>query len=133
MSVRLLLQSPRGERASAATAERRGSIRIKVTDLIGMLAQAGRRALRRRAAPRPGAPIAVPGLLTVLLGLVLAIWLAKLFPRGQTVRHRLRCTRKQFEAALALLPLALKLLSNPIVRDYLRRTVIRQISRKLGR
>jgi hypothetical protein len=73
------------------------------------------------------------GLLTMLLGTVLTSWLAILFRRRRTMRHRLFRGRKRFVAALALLPLALKLLSNPIVRDYLRGTVTRQISRKLGR
>jgi hypothetical protein len=80
-----------------------------------------------------GRPSPTLGLLAVLLGAVLATWLAHPFARRRTMRQRLRRGRKRFGAALALLPLALKLLSNPIARAYLRGTVTRRISRKLGR
>ena len=78
-----------------------------------------------------GQPSPTLDLLTVLLGAVVVGWLATLFPRRRTMRQRLRRGRRRLEAGLALLPLALKLLSNPIVRGYVRGTVARQISRKL--
>jgi uncharacterized membrane protein YjgN (DUF898 family) len=93
-------------------------VRMKVTDLMGIV---------------QGQPLLALGLLTVLLGAVIATRLAKLFPRRQTMRRRLLRGRREFTAAVTLLPLALKLLSNPIVRDYLRGTVTRRISRKLWR
>ena len=89
---------------------------VEVTDLMGSIRE------------RPSLAL---GLLTALLGTIVAIRLADLFPRRQTMRHRLRRGRKRFEAALALLPLVLRLLSNPIVQGYVRGTVARQISRKL--
>ena len=70
------------------------------------------------------------GLLTVLLGAIVATRLANLFPRRQTMRHRLRRGRKRIEAAHALFSLVLRLLSNPIVQGYVRGTVTRQLSRK---
>jgi hypothetical protein len=73
------------------------------------------------------------GLLTALVGSVGITWLANRLPRRQTLRLRLRHGRRQFKAALDLPPLASKLLANPIVQDYLRRTVLRAVSRKLGR
>jgi hypothetical protein len=73
------------------------------------------------------------GLLSVLLGAVLAAWQTRSFSRRQTLRHRRRRGRRQFKAALDLLPLAIKLLANPLVQGYLRRTVLRAVSRKLGR
>jgi len=74
------------------------------------------------------------GLLSVLLGAVLAAWqAAKSFPRRQTLRQRFRHGRRQVKAALDLPALALKLLANPILRGYLRRTVMREVSRRLGR
>ena len=48
------------------------------------------------------------------------------------LRVRLLHDRKQFRAVLGLLPLGLKLISNSIIRDHLRRYVTRRISRKLG-
>ena len=80
-----------------------------------------------------GQPSPTRGLLTVLLGAVVVGWLATLFPRRRTMRQRLRRGRRRFKAGLALLPLALKLLSNPIVRGYVRGTVARRISQKLRR
>jgi len=70
-------------------------------------------------------PRLILGLLTTLLGVVLATWQAR--------RYRLRHGRRKFKAALDLPPLVGKLLANPIVQDYLRRTVTRGLSRKLGR
>ena len=78
-----------------------------------------------------GQPSPTRDLLTVLLGAVVVGWLAALFPRRRTMRQRLRRGRRRFKAGLALLPLALKLLSNPIIRSYVRGAVARQISRKL--
>ena len=80
-----------------------------------------------------GQPSPTLDLLTVLLGAVVVGWLATLFRRRRTMRQRLRRGRRRLKAGLALLPLALKLLSNPIVRGYVRGTVARQISRKLWR
>jgi hypothetical protein len=73
------------------------------------------------------------GLLTALVGGIGITWLATRVPRRRTLRLRLRHGRRQFKAALDLPPLASKLLANPIVQDYLRRTVLRAVSRKLAR
>jgi hypothetical protein len=92
----------------------------------GMLGRGGAIAMQKR-------PALAFGLLSVLLGAVLAAWQTRSFPRRQTLRHRLRRGRRQVKAALDLPPLAIKLLANPLVQDYLRRTVLRAVSRKLGR
>ena len=73
------------------------------------------------------------GLLSGLLGAALAGWQVSAFPRRRTLWHRLRHGRRQIKAALALPPLVIKLLANPLVEGYLRRTVLRAVSRKLGR
>ena len=78
-------------------------------------------------------PSSARGLLAVLLAGFVATWLVSLFPRPRTLRYRLRPGRKRVEAAVALFPLALRLLSNPIVRGYVRGTVARRISQKLRR
>jgi hypothetical protein len=78
-------------------------------------------------------PALALGLLSVLLGAALAAWTIKAFSRRQTLRHRLRHGRRQVKAALDLPPLVIKLLTNPLVEGYLRRTVLRAVSRKLGR
>ena len=78
-----------------------------------------------------GHPSPTRDLLTVLLGAAVIGWLATLFPRRRTMRQRLRRGRGRFSAGLALPPLALKLLSNPIVRGYVRGAVARRISWKL--
>jgi hypothetical protein len=78
-------------------------------------------------------PALALGLLSVSLGAALAVWRARLSSRRQTLRHRLRHGRRQVQAALDLPPLAIKLLANPLVQSYLRRTVLRAVSRKLGR
>ena len=80
-----------------------------------------------------GRPSLAFGLLTALVGCVLAIWQARSSPRRQTLRHRLRHARGRFRAALDLPPLAIKLLANPIVQDYLRRKVLSEVSRSLRR
>jgi hypothetical protein len=93
----------------------------------GMLGCDGAIAMQER-------PALAFGLLSVLLGAVLAAWqAAKSFPRRQTLRQRFRHGRRQVKAALDLPPLAIKLLANPLVQGYLRRTVRRAVSRKLGR
>ncbi len=94
------------------------------------------RIVRRRATPasrRRGHPSPTRDLLTVLLGAAAIGWLATLFPRRRTMRQRHRRGRTRFTARLALFPLALKLLSNPIIRSYVRGAVARRISRKLRR
>jgi hypothetical protein len=59
--------------------------------------------------------------------------------RGEEMTGKLRGgsrfeeSTNQVRAGIALLPLAMKLLSNPIVRYYLRRTLARQLSRSFGR
>jgi hypothetical protein len=73
------------------------------------------------------------GVLSVLLAAGLAARKTRSFPRRQTLWHRLRHGRRQVKAALDLPPLAIKLLANPLVGGYLRRTVLRTVSRKLGR
>ena len=73
------------------------------------------------------------GLLVALLGAILAARKARSFPRQQTMRQRLRHGRRQLKGALGLPSLAVKLLANPIVRDYLHRTVLREVSRRLKR
>ena len=78
-------------------------------------------------------PALALGLLSVLLGAALASWKIKSFSRRQTLRHRLRHGRRQVKAALDLPPLVIKLFANPLVEGYLRRTVLRAVSRKLGR
>ena len=78
-------------------------------------------------------PVLVFGLLTVLLGAALATCRARLIPRRRRLWHRLRHGRRQVKAALDLPPLTIKLLANPLIRDYLRRAVLRAVSRKLGR
>ena len=92
----------------------------------GMLCSGGAIAIQER-------PALVFGLLTVLLGAVLATWQARLIPRRRRLWHRLRHGRRQVKAALDLPPLAIKLLANPLVQGYLRRAVLRAVSRKLGR
>jgi hypothetical protein len=78
-------------------------------------------------------PALALGLLSVLLGAALASWKIKSFSRRQTLPHRLRHGRRQVKAALDLPPLVIKLFANPLVEGYLRRTVLRAVSRKLGR
>ena len=78
-------------------------------------------------------PALALGLLSVSLGAALAAWKTRSFSRRQTLRHRLRHGRRQVKAALDLPPLVIKLLANPLVQGYLRRTVLRAVSRKLGR
>ena len=78
-------------------------------------------------------PALMFGLLTALTGAVGTTWLATRVPRHQTMRRRLRRGRKQFGAALTLLPLAVEVLSKPSVKAYLRRTMMRELSRRLGR
>ena len=78
-------------------------------------------------------PALALGLLSVLLGAALAAWQTRSFSRRQTLRQRLRHGRRQVKAALDLPPLMIKLLANPLVEGYLRRTVLRAVSRKLGR
>jgi len=78
-------------------------------------------------------PALALGLLSVLLGATLAAWKARAFSRRQTLRQRLRHGRRQVKAALDLPPLAIKLLANPLIQGYLRRMVLRAVSRKLGR
>ena len=78
-----------------------------------------------------GRPSPTRDLFAMLLGAAGIGWLATLFPRRRTMRQRLRRGRTRFTAGLALFPLALKLLSNPIIRGYVRGTVARQISRTL--
>jgi len=73
------------------------------------------------------------GLLSMLLGAALAAWKIKSFSRRQTLRQRLHHSHCQVKAALDLPALAVKLLANPILRGYLRRTVMREVSRRLGR
>jgi hypothetical protein len=73
------------------------------------------------------------GLLALPLGTILAAWLVSSFPRRQTIREGLHHSRKQVRAALDLPALTVKLLANPIVRVYLRRTGLREVSRRLGR
>ena len=94
--------------------------------LLGMLGSDVSTVIRER-------PALGFGLLSVLVGVGLDIWQACSCPRRQTMRHRLRHGRRQFKATLDLPPLAIKLLANPIVQDYLRRTVLRTVSRKQGR
>jgi hypothetical protein len=78
-------------------------------------------------------PALALGLLSGLLGAALVAWKARSFSRRQTLRHRLRHGRRQVKAALDLPPLLIKLLANPLIQGYLRRTVLRAVSRKLGR
>jgi type IV secretory pathway TrbD component len=92
----------------------------------GMLCTGGAIAMQER-------PSLAFGLLTVLLGAALAVWQTRSSPRRQAMRHRLRHGCRQFKAALDLPPLVIKLLANPLVQAYLRRTVLRAVSRKLGR
>jgi hypothetical protein len=73
------------------------------------------------------------GLLIALTGAVSTAWLATRVPRRQTMRSRLRRGRKQFGAALTLLPVAVQIFSKPSVKAYLRRTMMRELSRRLGR
>jgi hypothetical protein len=73
------------------------------------------------------------GLLSGLLGAVLAGWQVSAFPRRRTMWHRLRHGPGQFKAALDLPPLVIKLLANPLVQGYLRRRILREVLRKLGR
>ena len=78
-------------------------------------------------------PALALGLLSVVLGAALAAWQTGSFSRRQTLRHRRRHGRRQVKAALDLPPLVIKLLANPLIQGYLRRTVLRAVSRKLGR
>ena len=78
-------------------------------------------------------PALTLGLLAALLGAILAAWGARSFPRRRTMRQRLSHSCRQLKGALDLPSLGIKLLANPIVRDYLHRTVLRGVSRRLGR
>ena len=92
----------------------------------GMLGSGGAIAMQER-------PALALGLLSVVLGAALAAWQTGSFSRRRTLRHRLRHGRRQVKAALDLPPLVIKLLANSLVQGYLRRTVRRAVSRKLGR
>jgi hypothetical protein len=78
-------------------------------------------------------PALALGLLSVVLGAAHAAWKIKSFSRRRTLRHRLRHGRRQVKAALDLPSLVIKLLANPLVEGYLRRTFLRAVARKLGR
>jgi hypothetical protein len=78
-------------------------------------------------------PALALGLLSVLFGAALAAWKIKPFSGRQPLRRRLRHVRRLVKAALDLPPLVIKLLANPLVEGYVRRTVLRAVSRKLGR
>jgi hypothetical protein len=97
-----------------------------LTRRAGMLCSGGSSVMRQR-------PALAFGLLSVLLGAALAAWKTRSFSQRQTLRQRLRHGRRQVKAALDLPPLVDKLLANPLVEGYLRRTVLPAVSRKLGR
>ena len=104
-------------------------------------------------------PSLAVGLVAIIVGVAVGSWLAGRFPRHPAVAalpeppapaeigRRARrgagklaerasdtsAMREQLGAGMALLPVLLRLLSNPIVQQYLRRTLSRQIGRKLGR
>jgi hypothetical protein len=78
-------------------------------------------------------PALALSLLSELLGATLAAWLTSTIRRRRTIPQRLRHRRGQLKGALDLPALTVKLLSNPIVRGYLRRTVLHVVSRRLGR
>ena len=101
--------------------------------LMAILAQRSRRLSSDVSTVIQVRPALALGLLSVLLGAALAAWKIKSFSRRQTLRHRLRHGRRQVKAALDLPPLVIKLFANPLVEGYLRRTVLRAVSRKLGR
>jgi hypothetical protein len=101
--------------------------------LMAILARRIRRLSSDVSAVIQARPTLALGLLSVLLGAALAAWKIKSFSRRQTLRHRLRHGRRQVKAALDLPPLVIKLLANPLVQVYLRRTVLRAVSRKRGR
>jgi len=73
------------------------------------------------------------GLLVALLGAILAARQAGLFTRRRTIRQRLHQRRRQLRGALDLPSVAVKLLANPLVRDYVRRAVLREVSRRWRR
>ena len=116
-------------RAGAVSQER--SFRQPEAD--GDPCAARREAQQRRVHRHTGAASAALGLLIALTGAVSTAWLATRVPRRQTMRSRLRRGRKQFGAALTLLPVAVQIFSKPSVKAYLRRTMMRELSRRLGR
>jgi hypothetical protein len=73
------------------------------------------------------------GLLAALLGAILAAWQAGAFTRRRTIRPRLHQRRRQLRGALDLPAVAVKLVANPLVRDYVRRAVSRELSRRWRR
>jgi len=101
--------------------------------LMAILAQRIRRLSSDVSTVIPARPALALGLLAVVLEAALAAWKTRSSSRRQTLRHRLRHGRRQVKAALDLPPLVIKLLANPLVEGYLRRTVLRAVSRKLGR
>jgi len=100
---------------------------------MAILAQRIRRLSSDVSTVIPARPALALGLLAVVLEAALAAWKTRSSSRRQTLRHRLRHGRRQVKAALDLPPLVIKLLANPLVEGYLRRTVLRAVSRKLGR
>ena len=101
--------------------------------LMAILAQRIRRLSSDVSTVIPARPALALGLLAVVLEAALAAWKTRSSSRRQTLRHRLRHGRRQVKAALDLPPLVIKLLANPLVEGYLRRTVLRAVSRMLGR
>ena len=84
-------------------------------------------------AGRPGEGPAGAALLALALGAVLASRQVGSLRRRRTMRQRLRHGRRWLGGALGLPSLAVTLLANPMVRGYLRRMVLRAVSRRLGR
>lgn len=70
------------------------------------------------------------GLAAVALGGGVGLWLAR--RRDARPVQTVRRTASRVEAAAGLAPLAIRLLSNPVVRAFALRMVMRQISRRIG-
>jgi hypothetical protein len=71
------------------------------------------------------------GLAAVTLGGVVGYWLSR--RRATPSARQMRRTVARVEAAADLAPLAIRLLSNPVVRAFVVRIILRQISRRIGR
>ena len=109
------------------------STSLTMQRLAGATALTGSRACTEAVRIIRERPRLMLGLLAAPLGAAGTAWLANRVPHRQTMRQRLHHARRQLGGALDLPAVAVKLLANPIIRDYLHRSVLREVSRRLGR